>query len=92
LDKIYIQQRPLKGLGLSAGHSQVDTRNTFDPNITLPGYIIFNAGIHYRYQHFLLAMNVNNLTNKTYWTSAYNNVSKWPGAPRNFMINLGNRF
>jgi iron complex outermembrane receptor protein len=63
-------------LGLSAGHSQVDTRNTFDPNITLPGYIIFNAGIHYRYQHFLLAMNVNNLTNKTYWTSAYNNVSK----------------
>jgi iron complex outermembrane receptor protein len=82
----------IKGLGLSIGHSQVGMRNTLDPNITLPGYTIFNAGIHYRYQHFLLAMNVNNLTNKTYWTSAYNNISKWPGAPRNYMVNLGYRF
>jgi iron complex outermembrane recepter protein len=70
----------------------VGIRNTLDPNITLPGYTIFNAGIRYRYQHFLLAMNVNNFSNKTYWASAYNNISKWPGAPRNYMFNLGSRF
>jgi iron complex outermembrane receptor protein len=82
----------IKGLGISIGHSQVGMRNTLDSNITLPGYTIFNGGVHYRYQHFLLAMNVNNLTNKTYWTSAYNNINKWPGAPRNYMVNLGYRF
>ncbi len=82
----------IKGLGLSIGHSQVGIRNTLDPNITLPGYTIFNGGVHYRYRHVTLAMNVNNITNKTYWTSAYNNINKWPGAPRNYMVNLGYRF
>ena len=82
----------LKGLGLAVGHTQVGQRNTLDPTIILPGYIIFNAGVNYRYRHFTLAMNINNLTDKTYWTSAYNNINKWPGTPRNYMINFGYGF
>lgn len=79
----------LKGFGLSAGHTQVDERATLDPTITLPGYFLINAGIQYAYKHYKFAMNVYNITNQTYWIGAYNNVSKWPGEPRNAMVNLG---
>jgi iron complex outermembrane receptor protein len=82
----------LKGFGISAGHSSVSARNTLAPNIILPGYLIINGGIHYKYKHFAVAMNINNLTNKIYWMGAYNNINKWPGAPRNFMVNLGYNF
>ena len=82
----------IKGFGISAGHSSVSTRNTLDPDITLPGYLILNGGIQYKYKRVTLAMNLYNITNQTYWMGAYNNVNKWPGAPRNFMMNLGFRF
>jgi iron complex outermembrane receptor protein len=82
----------LKGFGISAGHCSVSARNTLDPNIILPGYVIINGGIHYKYKHFTVAMNLNNITDKTYWMGAYNNVNKWPGAPRNFMVNIGYNF
>gem|GEM_PF-6588874 len=35
---------------------------------------------------------LNNIANKIYWAGDYNNVSKSPGTPRNFMINLGCNF
>jgi iron complex outermembrane recepter protein len=82
----------IKGFGISAGHSQVGWRETLDPATTLPGYLIINAGVHYKYRHFMLAMNAFNITNETYWMGAYNNVNKWPGAPRNYMVNLGYSF
>ncbi len=80
---------PLKGFGVSVGDSQVGKRNTLDPAIILPGYFVVNTGVHYGYKHFNFAINVNNITNQTYWAGAYNNVNKWPGAPRNYMMNLG---
>ncbi|MFI5139749.1 MAG: TonB-dependent siderophore receptor, partial [Sphingobacteriales bacterium] len=82
----------IKGFGVSAGYSFAGARNTLDPNIVLPGYFIIKAGIHYKYNHFTVAANVNNITNQTYWTGAYNNVYKWPGEPRNYMVNLGYAF
>lgn len=82
----------LKGFGLAAGHTQVGARTTLDPDINLPGYVVFNAGVHYKYSHYKLALNLNNITNKTYYTGAYNNVNKWPGTPRNFMLNFGYAF
>ena len=78
----------LKGFGISAGHSSVSRRNTLDPGIILPGYIIFNAGLQYTYQHFKIAAILENITNKTYWTGAYNNTYKWPGEPMNFLVNV----
>ncbi|HVW98182.1 MAG TPA: TonB-dependent receptor [Mucilaginibacter sp.] len=79
----------IKGFGLMAGHSSVSSRNTLNPDVLLPGYLIFNGGAFYKYDHLKIAMNFNNITNKTYWTSAYNNVNKWPGAPANVMLNIG---
>ena len=81
-----------KRFGISVGHSSVGARNTLDQNIILPGYFIINGGIYYKYKHFTVAMYLNNITNKTYWMCAYNNVHKWPGAPRNFMLNFGYNF
>jgi len=78
-----------KGLGISIGHSSVGERTTLDPAISLPGYLTCTGAVHYRYKRFLLAVNANNITNRTYWMGAYNNVNKWPGAPSNYMINLG---
>jgi iron complex outermembrane receptor protein len=71
------------------GDSQVGKRNTLDPNVILPGYFIINTGAHYSFKHFTLAININNITNQTYWAGAYNNVNKWPGMPRNYMMNIG---
>ena len=82
----------VKGFGFAGGHSAVSIRNTLSEDIVLPGYLVVNCGIHYKYRHSTVAMNVNNITNTTYWSGAYNNVYKWPGAPRNIMIKIGYRF
>ncbi len=81
-----------KGFGISAGHSSVSVRNTLDPAVTLPGYLTLNAGMHYSYKRFRIAANFNNITDKKYWTGAYNSIYKWPGEPANFMINMGYSF
>ncbi len=82
----------IKGFGFSVGHSSVGVRNTLEPSVTLPGYIILNAGVHYNYKHFTIAANFNNITNETYWTGAYNSIYKWPGQHANFIVNVGYRF
>jgi iron complex outermembrane recepter protein len=82
----------IKNFGFSLGHSGVGERGTLDPAITLPGYLIVNGGLHYSRKHLTYAMNINNISNQTYWMGAYNNVNKWPGQPRNFMIRMGYRF
>ena len=74
--------------GISIGHNQVGQRNTLDPSIILPGYFVLNGGIHYGLKHIRIAVNFNNLLNKTYWAAAYNNLQKWPGAPRNIMFRV----
>ena len=81
----------LKGFGIVAGHEQVSARNTVDKDIILPGYLVLNGGIRYAWKHLSLALNLDNITNKIYWMGAYNNVNKWPGATRNFMISAGYR-
>jgi iron complex outermembrane receptor protein len=78
----------LHNLSILIGHSQVSSRNTLDADIKLPGYIIFNGGLQYKYKHIGFSINLNNITNKTYWASAYGNINKWAGAPQNFMTGL----
>ena len=82
----------LKGLSVAAGHSQVSTRTTLQQDLTLPGYIALSAGLRYAFKHFTTAVNVNNITNKTYWIGGYNTVNKWTGTPRNIMLSVGYKF
>ena len=90
--KYSFNKNNIKGFGISIGHSFVGQRTTLDPDINLPSYFLLNGGIHYGFKKISLALVVNNITNQTYWMGAYDNINKWPGAPRNFMINLGFKF
>ena len=90
--KYTVSKGALKGFGVAAGHSAVSRRNTLQQCLRLPGYVVFNAGIRYAWRRLSAAINLNNMTNKTYWQSAYNNISKWSGAPRNGMVELSYRF
>ena len=82
----------IRGFGIAAGHSLVGERATLEPDVSLPGYLLINGGLSYSYKRYSVAFNVNNLTNRVYWSGAYNNINKWPGAPRNCMVNLGFKF
>ncbi len=90
--KYTFKKGALKNIVLTGGHTQASARNTLQDGFTLPGYVIFNAGAGYAYKHFTIAALINNITNKTYWPGAYNIAYKWPGTPRNFMVNVGYSF
>lgn len=90
--KYSFRKGPLKNISLFAGHTSISRRNTLQPGFTLPGYIILNGGVGYKFGKFSLEGLVNNITNKTYWQGAYNTSYKWPGAPINMMVNIGYRF
>ena len=90
--KYSFNKNTIKGFGISLGHNFVGARTTLDPTINLPSYFLLNGGVNYGYKKMSIALNVNNITNEVYWMGAYNNVNKWPGAPRNYMINLGYKF
>jgi iron complex outermembrane receptor protein len=78
----------VKGFSLSAGHSQSGSRNTLTTGLVLPAYCVIHAGIGYTFKKFKAALNIYNIGNAIYWTGGYNYASKWPGAPRNAMLNL----
>jgi iron complex outermembrane receptor protein len=78
----------LNGFSLTAGYEIVGRRNTLDKKIQLPGYFTMQAGVNYRWHQITLSFLMNNISNTVYWSGAYNNVYKWPGEGRNFMIKL----
>jgi len=80
-----------KGTSISFGYSFAGKRNTLDPTVNLPGYFVLNGGIQYGFKHVSVSLLVNNIFDATYWNAAYNNVNKWPGAPRNIMVSLNYR-
>lgn len=90
--KYEFKKGKLKRFAISGGYMHVGKRNTLDPSITLPAYIILNGAVQYTYHHFTIALRAENIINTTYWMAAYNNVSKWPGEPRNITVNLRYKF
>ncbi len=78
----------LKNLSLNGGYVLIGKRNTLDKDLELPGYFTLQAGINYRYHRLTLSCLMNNIGNVVYWSGAYNNIYKWPGAGRNFMCKL----
>lgn len=95
--KYTLNKGKINGLGVAFGHSQVSERRTFDQYTTgewlyLPSYIIFNAAAFYQVEKFRVSLNVNNITNETYFTGGYNFQRNWTGAPRNFLFSVGYTF
>lgn len=88
----FSEEGALSGIGLSAGTNFVAGRNTFERSLQLPGYTVFDAAVHYTVNRFKIAVNVNNVFDKTYWEGGYNYGRIYPGEPRHFLANISYSF
>lgn len=84
----------LHGAGVSFGTNFVASQKTAQyGNISLPSYHVFNAAVFYHIQKIQLSLNINNITDETYWLGrGRSTVSVNPGAPRNYMFSVGYTF
>lgn len=82
----------LKGLGLGLGGNAASehlTLNRANGTFTLPAYQVYNAAVSYTGSQYLLALKMNNLTNKHYY-SGWSTVT--PQSPRNVSLSFNYRF
>jgi tonB-dependent siderophore receptor len=94
--KYIFENGSLKGLGAGIGVSyaserlgQVGRRATA---ASYPEYTLLNAVLYYKVKDVQLQLNVNNVLNRTYWISGYDNLRNFPGAPRNINASVTYRF
>lgn len=85
----------LKDLGIGAGMNAQGSRIPwFSRAFEVPAYTTFDAAIYYTpsKSNVQLALNLNNIFDKTYWIGAQNYTRLFPGAPRNFMLTASYKF
>lgn len=82
----------LRGIGIGVGSNYVSKRNTFNADLFLPSYAVFDAALYYNFDKFRLSVNLNNVANKTHWVGGYDFNRLYPGTPRNFLIGVGYTF
>ncbi|MGN6420042.1 MAG: TonB-dependent siderophore receptor [Pseudobacter sp.] len=85
----------LKDLGVGAGlQYSGDKVPWFTRSFKLPAYTVLDLAVYYSpgKSNLQLAMNINNLLDKTYWLGAQNYLRLFPGAPRNIMFTATYRF
>lgn len=79
----------LEGLGFGAGGNYSSALNILDSQVTgtfaLPEYTVINGSIFYGVSKFRIGLNVNNITDKKYFTG-YSTVN--PQKPRNAVMSL----
>ena len=86
--KYYLPGEKLKGLGFAAGCNFVTKRRTFSDILELPSYAVLDAALYYRYEKIQLAVNFDNILDKTHWIGGYDFNRLFPGAPRNFLATI----
>jgi iron complex outermembrane receptor protein len=88
-----IQTGKLKGFGIGLGGNISSELSILDSQVTgvfrLPGYTVVNTSLFYNTNTFRLALNVNNLADKQYYTG-YSTIN--PQMPRNAVISLAYKF
>jgi iron complex outermembrane recepter protein len=91
----FVRSTVLKDLGIGLGlqHSG-DKVPWFNRSFLVPAYTLLDMALYYTPDgsNMQLAVNVNNVTNKTYWVGAQNYLRLFPGAPRNVMISATYKF
>lgn len=81
----------LKGIGFGAGLQYSGTKlPLYIRDFVLPAYTLLDAALYYSPagSKVQLAVNMNNILNKTYWVGAQNYLRLFPGTPRNVMFNV----
>lgn len=83
----------LKNFGLGLGGNYGSTYRVIDNSVTgkfdLPSYALLNGTVFYNAKKFRLSVNVNNITDETYY-SGYWSVN--PQKPRNFVASAAYKF
>lgn len=85
----------LKDLGIGAGMNAQGSRIPwFSRAFEVPAYATFDAAIYYTptKSSVQMALNLNNIFDKTYWVGAQNYTRLFPGAPRNVMLTATYKF
>ncbi len=85
----------MKDIGLGIGMQHNGSRIPwFTRAFEVPAYTIFDMALYYTpgKNNMQLALNVNNILNKTYWLGAQNYTRLFPGAPRNLMLTASYKF
>lgn len=93
--KFTINFGKLDGLGFGIGTNFVTERVTFDTyslGLKLPGYLVVDAAVYYNVDRFNISANFYNLFDKTHWTGGYSYTRLFPGAPRNYLLNVAYNF
>jgi iron complex outermembrane receptor protein len=83
----------LRGFGLGLGGNYASELNILDSQVTgiftLPDYTILNSTLFYNSSAFRVAVNVNNISDKQYYTG-YSTIN--PQKPRNAVLSFAYRF
>lgn len=85
----------LKDLGIGLGlQYSGDKVPWFTRAFKVPAYTLLDMALYYHpgKSNMQLALNVNNVMDKTYWIGAQNYLRLFPGAPRNVMITATYKF
>jgi catecholate siderophore receptor len=80
------------GAGLGVTH-QTDMFASISNAVVLPAFTRVDAGVYYTVNEtFDLQVNVENLFDETYWSTAHNDNNITPGSPRAVRVTLTSRF
>ena len=79
------------GLGMLYQSSKIPW---FTRSFELPAYATLDAALYYSAfrSKVNFALNVNNISNETYWIGAQNYLRLFPGAPRNYLLTATYKF
>ena len=83
----------LRGFGLGIGGNYSSELNILDSQVTgtftLPAYTVINSTVYYNTSNFRVALNINNVGDKQYYTG-YSTIN--PQKPRNAVLSMAYRF
>ncbi|WP_237275822.1 TonB-dependent siderophore receptor [Tenacibaculum ovolyticum] len=93
LANMWLNYELKEGLGFGIGGNYTSNNYTNSSNsFTLPSYLLLDGAIYYQKNNVRIGLNINNITNKLYFTDAIYDYQFFPGAERNFKVNVSYKF